>query len=354
MELIRLCRYAWSHSSCCSVGQSSSYFVSMSSEDGKPREGAGLGHSTPLVTISGPAAITHGVAVPAGDNHPLAAMAPPVAPQGNTGPGGSSGRNASESGINRNRPSGPASAPVPMIAKNLSPTFSPPPMSTPPRSAAPSSVPSARVVSASVSPTKSLESLADQFLSVPSSRTDKFGLAPLVRPLPLPHEDAINRLRTLVDRRAWGDVLKIATTMLTEPDPHSAVYSSLIQWPAANNNTIEESSSSTQLQQETVEILSLKCHAWLKLRRYADLATEVERWNFVTNNDATAESPAWLPWSLRKCRFIRRMHNISWHTNSGKTNICLNFKNSLILSFHTIHRYHSGANAAIFRRSCQF
>ena len=264
----------------------------MSSDDGKIREGTGLSHSTPLVTIASPPAIAHGIAVPAGNNHPLAAMAPVSA-------GATSEGNANEIGSDHNISSVSASATVPMISKNLSPPFAPPPVSTPNRPVASSPLPSARVVPASVSPTKSLESLADQFLSAPSFRTENLGMPPLVRPTPLPQEDAMNRLRTLVERRAWGDVLKVTTTMLAEPDPHSSVYSSLVEWPAANSK-VEPSSFSPQLQEETVEILSLRCHAILKLRRYSDLTSEVERWNFVTHNDATAESPAWLPWSLRK------------------------------------------------------
>jgi hypothetical protein len=104
----------------------------------------------------------------------------------------------------------------------------------------------------------------------------------------------------LVERRAWGDVLKVATAMFNSPtDPHADVYASLVTLPL-NTPQADVASVPLEIRLETVEIMALQCHAWLKLRRYGDLATEVERWNFVTLNDATAESPDWLPWSLRK------------------------------------------------------
>lgn len=148
------------------------------------------------------------------------------------------------------------------------------------------------------SPSKSLDVMADALLSQRSYRTDTLNLAPLLRPSPLPREDGIKRLRTLVGRRAWGDVLKIATGMLTTA-PYADVYSSLLMLPL-NAPQVDISSVSPQIRSETVEIMTLQCNAWLKLRRYQDLATEVERWNFLKQNDATAESPEWLPWSLRK------------------------------------------------------
>jgi hypothetical protein len=123
-------------------------------------------------------------------------------------------------------------------------------------------------------------------------------LQPLLRPIPLPRgEEGIVRLRTLVERRAWGDVLKMAQTLLnTENSQYAAVYSSLLEVstiPSPDPSTI-----TPDIGQETVEIMTLQCNAWLKLRRYTDLATEVERWNFLTQNDATAQSPLWVSWSM--------------------------------------------------------
>ena len=153
---------------------------------------------------------------------------------------------------------------------------------------------------ASGSPAKSLDVMADTLLSQKSYRTDTLNLAPLLRPVPLPREDGIKRLRTLTERRAWGDVLKIATAMLNSgKDPYGDVYSSLVMLPL-NAPQVDISQVSPQIRNETVEIMTLQCNAWLKLRRYQDLATEIERWNFLKQNDATAESPEWLPWSLRE------------------------------------------------------
>ena len=146
----------------------------------------------------------------------------------------------------------------------------------------------------------SLDELADAFLSEPSYRTQQLGLSPLLRPPSLPRQEGVARLRTLVERRAWGDVLKISTGMLNSPKgPHSDVYASLVTLPL-NAPQVDTSSIPMEARLETVEIMTLQCHAWLKLRRYADLAAEVERWNFVTHNDAAAQSPDWLPWGLRK------------------------------------------------------
>ena len=115
----------------------------------------------------------------------------------------------------------------------------------------------------------------------------------------------MDRLRTLVERRAWGDVLKITTGMLNASSrgqqqelQHTDVYASLITLPL-NAPQVDVSQVPLRIRMETVEIIVLQCNALLKLRRYSDLAIEVERWNFLKQNDATAESPEWLPWSLR-------------------------------------------------------
>jgi hypothetical protein len=240
---------------------------------------SGLGKSTPLVTVSGPASIKRGVAVPAGNNHPLAA--PPLL-KINT----ANEAQKSTASDNQTPPSSMSAPASNTVLRSPAPAAASPPKQS-------------KISSTGVSPTKSLDALADSFLSEPSYRTEQLGLAPLLRPTPLPREDGINRLRTLVERRAWGDVLKISTTMLNSPtDLHSAVYASLVTLPL-NAPQVDTSTIPPQVRQETVEIMTLQCHAWLKLRRYADLVTEVERWNFLTFIDATAQSPEWLPWSLR-------------------------------------------------------
>ncbi|KAL3911311.1 MAG: hypothetical protein SGILL_007327 [Bacillariaceae sp.] len=98
----------------------------------------------------------------------------------------------------------------------------------------------------------------------------------------------------------------MATSLLTAPtetssqQQYATVYASLVTLPynSAPPTPEEINSIPMQIRQETVEIMILQCHAWLKLRRYNDLAAEVERWNFLTQNDATATSPDWLPWSI--------------------------------------------------------
>ena len=267
----------------------------MSSHDNRP-QAAGLGQ--PLVTISQP--VSRSIAVPAGDNHPLAAAnraIPVVAGTDVDEPPESTGHG----NVAMPSTSGYPSQFQPTTPQKLQ-------SSTPNSSIPPGSVPNVRVVPTSVSPSKSLDSLADAFLSEPSHRTEQLRLPPILKPAPLPPDDGILRLRNLVERRAWGDVLKVATSMLNAPDdPHSHVYAALVTLPL-NAPKADAMSVSEEIRQETVECMALQCHAWLKLRRYADLETEVERWNFVTHNDATAESPKWLPWSLRKCLHPNGFH----------------------------------------------
>jgi len=235
---------------------------------------AGINQSAPLVTIPrGAASISRGsIAVPAGHDHPLASPPPAAAPYSDGMP-----------------------ARTPKSAMMSTPTRKTAPVVT--RQTSMSSQSS--MVSSAASPAKALDAMADAFLSEPSYRTEQLGLDPLLRPTPLPRETGIDRLRTLVERRAWGDVLKICTSTLnSNKSPHADVYASLVMLPL-NAPQVDVSQIAPEIRTETVEIMTLQCHAWLKLRRYSDLATEVERWNFLTHNDATAQSPEWLPWSLR-------------------------------------------------------
>jgi hypothetical protein len=222
-----------------------------------------ISQSTPLVNMAGATSVARNlVGVPAGSDHPLAVPSPSAVQN-----------QAADPSIAPNRPGI---------------------QSTPAR------VPPQRSPSTGGSPATALDELADAFLSEPSYRTQQLGLSPLLRPPPLPRQEGVARLRTLVERRAWGDVLKISTGMLNSPKgPHSDVYASLVTLPL-NAPQVDTSSIPMEARLETVEIMTLQCHAWLKLRRYADLAAEVERWNFVTHNDAAAQSPDWLPWGLRK------------------------------------------------------
>ena len=167
------------------------------------------------------------------------------------------------------------------------------------------------------SSSKSLDALADEFLS--SKRGPN-----ILRPNPLPRgEPGILRLRTLVERRAWGDVLKLASTLLSNNGnnststsikssssrsrQYSIVYASLLIKKHGFENEQHLSTNNDygcdvppNIRKETIEIMVLRCNAWLKLRRYADLSKEVERWNFLTQNDATVSSPEWVPFNIRK------------------------------------------------------
>jgi hypothetical protein len=164
---------------------------------------------------------------------------------------------------------------------------------------------------------KSLDELADEFLS---SKPPPVSL----RPSPLPRgQVGIVRLRTLVERRAWGDVLKLASTLLeidtdgssissrkkspssaSKNNQYSKVYASLL-FDAQDDSAVAENGIDVphNVRQETVEILMLRCNALLKLRRYTDLSKEVEQWNFLKQNDVTAPSIEWIPWGLRKSRY---------------------------------------------------
>jgi hypothetical protein len=251
----------------------------MASNPNRQRPAGGLGQPTPLATKAAPT-MARGVAVP-GDEHPLAARAVAVAILPNE------------------------HALVPPAA-NIQYPAAAAPAAPPPRSPIVAKVVPAtptgkvRVTPASVSPARTLDTLADAFLAEESYRTSQLGLSPMLRPTPLPPGDGIGRLRTLVERRAWGDVLKLSANILnSREDPHSDVYISLLILPA-NAPQADISTVTMQIRLETVEIMTLQCHAWLKLRRYSDLSAEIERWNFLTQNQSNAQSPDWLPWTLRK------------------------------------------------------
>lgn len=151
-------------------------------------------------------------------------------------------------------------------------------------------------------PSTSLDDMADEFLSQASARTEA-GLPPLLKPMPLPKDESgITRLRTLVLRRAWGDVLQVCGDMLRGPtSPYTPLYASLV-----NNGTQDGEEVHQTLKDETIEILTLECHAWLQLRRYTELGREIDRWNFLSRNDSNATSPSWVPWSLRKYMIVWR------------------------------------------------
>ena len=341
-----------------------------------PAGGEGLGQSTPLVTIAGggPPSLQHGTAgsqqqqlqsfTPVAGNHPLAppSMPPPMASAPvQIAPGAVpvfQSPSAAKS-VEVSLPGGHSEPQIPAPSMSSPP---PPPMqqyqqqhyeqktappapsrqqqpymaSPPPQGQAhqftsppTNSIPQPTTTVANInspttkqqnvnfggsSPAQSLDDLVDAFLSGPSYRTEQ-QLPPLLRPPPLINEHPLQCLRTLVERRAWGDVLQVTADLLRGSDSsHAQIYqtmcnSSGIDDPPATNNNHDSSSQQQQHRDETVEIVALQCHAWLKLRRYTDLGQEIERWNFLPFNDQydATTAPTWVPWSLRTlfiCLFV--------------------------------------------------
>lgn len=268
----------------------------------QPSGGAssGLGHSTPLVRVGGAASVGIRPAAAASlprpppppmrvDHHPLAIPASPPGVQPTT-----------VATLPTPPPSTPMTPPPVVVPKQTDPSASFTAASRAP-------IPAVAVSSAaspSVRPQspvkKSLDSLADAFLSGPSYRLEQ-KLAPLLVPPKLSLTDTgMVRLRTLVERRAWGDVLQVCGDMLRKYAPHAPIYEQLLSQDDTATPTTVAEDDETVLRQETMEILMLECHAWLKLRRYADLGREVDRWWFCFVNDSTAVAPPWVPWSLRE------------------------------------------------------
>lgn len=285
------------------------------------QQAGGLGRSTPLVTVSNvaPGHTVHSgirtsttermTAVSAGMDHPLASVDLSDRPQPRS--------TAASAAVSPPPPSIAAVsiAPMPTVVKlpppaqptisGTTPTPNAPILQTPtvvklPLASASSST-SPNTTSGTVPAKKtstSLDDMATEFLEQSSLRTVR-GLPPLVKPPPLPKEEqGIQRLRTLVHRRAWGDVLQVCGDMLRGPtSPYTPIYASLVSSESVPDNNVVDPST---LKDEVIEILTLECHAWLSLRRFTELGREVDRWNFLTRNDSSAKSPSWIPWSLRK------------------------------------------------------
>jgi tetratricopeptide (TPR) repeat protein len=149
------------------------------------------------------------------------------------------------------------------------------------------------IVSPTLSPSLTLDNLADTFLSGASPRTEK-GFEPILHPEPLPaHASDLERLRMLVDRRAWADVILMTERLLRGSSSHYApIYDSLLRNTAGQALLLTLDSQQADL----VWIMTVKCQAWLKMKRYSDLGLEIELWGFCHHNDNTA--PSWIPWSL--------------------------------------------------------
>lgn len=257
----------------------------MASQDSNGNPPRGLGQ--PLVTVSnvhgsGIRPLTGGIAtLPAGNDHPLAMLSSAPPPQQFPTPP---------------VPQPMLSPPPPQMTTNALPAEKNSSAAT--VTSSPSFVTPVQISNLPVSPQKkTLEALADTFMAGPSYRLAELKLPPLIKPPPLPpSQTGINRLRTLVERRAWGDVLQVCGDMLrSASSPHAPVYASLISYGGEDG----ASAAPSELQQDMAEILTLECHAWLKLRRYVDLGREIKRWSFCYVNDTSSLHPEWVPWSLQ-------------------------------------------------------
>jgi tetratricopeptide (TPR) repeat protein len=247
--------------------------------------GGGLKQSTPLVTVQN---VHSGVKTAvSGTNsnmdHPLATLSPPPPPTPST---------TTPSSLELSERASPTTAAaVPTLVKTTTRTpvkTLKPTVAKIPQTKTTTTTPKKQASSSS----STLEEMANDFLSVAQ---EGITIPPKLRPPPLPKDqEGMERLRTLVTRRAWGDVLSVCGQMLRGPtSPYTQLYSTLI-----SNADIEDEEFTTQQKDEMVEILTLECHAWLKLRRYNELGREVDKWNFLNTKESDASIPTWVPWSL--------------------------------------------------------
>jgi len=153
------------------------------------------------------------------------------------------------------------------------------------------------------------DDMADAFLRGSSSSSESTVVTnPLLRPLPLPTtETDLERIRVLVERRAWGDVLSMTSSLLKGATSHYApIYNNLFLNP--NHPSDAATLLNAQQLQEFVEILLLQGHAWMQMRRYKELATEVQQWSncqyYLSSSDnnnknqSSQQPPSWIPWAV--------------------------------------------------------
>jgi tetratricopeptide (TPR) repeat protein len=272
--------------------------------------GGGLGHSTPLVTIPSaafampppplpPQQQQQPLTVAAVTDHPLSASMSGVdnrysTPLSHSGTGGMvvSAATAATTGV-------PVASATTSSNTNAEATTAPLYISTtltPQQPTAKKAVP--KIVSAPMSPSQSLDSLADAFLEQGGTRS---GTRLFAAPLPQTQTD-LERVRILVERRAWGDVLSMTTNLLRGSSSHyTPIYAALLNY-SPDQHAFPSLDSH---QKEVVELIMLQCHAWLKMRRYNELAMEISRWSsfchihLVDENDKqTSLAPSWIPWSM--------------------------------------------------------
>jgi tetratricopeptide (TPR) repeat protein len=162
--------------------------------------------------------------------------------------------------------------------------------------------------------TQTPEQEVDSFLSGPSTRTqqEEPGPLPLLKPTPFPlNLTGIQQLKALVERRAWGDVVKISAEMLMGGvSPYEKYYSQLIngngvdvhqhdqQQQNKDNRNNQSASTSNTIIKETIQIIHWRIRALLFLRRYHDLKTEILRIRLLPSASYNDTLPDWIPLGL--------------------------------------------------------
>jgi tetratricopeptide (TPR) repeat protein len=166
-----------------------------------------------------------------------------------------------------------------------------------------------RIYNTPVSPNKSLDAMADAFLSTDSSHhssssgtgaannnSDSTGLLdnPNLRPLSLPTTTTeLERVRALVARRAWGDVLSVVHTLLKGATSHyTPLYAGCLL-----QGVTEAVDSLDSHRADVVELLTLQAHGWLKMRRYPELGHELRQYHKVQQQESSSV-PTWIPASV--------------------------------------------------------
>lgn len=159
-----------------------------------------------------------------------------------------------------------------------------------------------KILNTPVSPSKSLDAMADAFLSTDSNHSSSSATAnisspalldnPNLRPLPLPTTTSeLERVRALVTRRAWGDVLSVVHSLLKGGTSHyTPLYAGLLQGRTEAVDSLDSHRA------DVVELLTLQAHGWLKMRRYPELGHELRQYAKVQEHPAGF--PAWVPASV--------------------------------------------------------
>uniref|UniRef100_A0A7S4JEJ9 Uncharacterized protein n=2 Tax=Odontella aurita TaxID=265563 RepID=A0A7S4JEJ9_9STRA len=112
------------------------------------------------------------------------------------------------------------------------------------------------------------------------------------------------RVRSLVERRAYVDVLAVTSDLLQSSSSEtSRWYSYLVSGapPGGEKFFVDAESDPHQrrVRGETAELIRHRLTAMMKLRRYGDVSGEVERLNLGENDESRGALPLWVPRDLR-------------------------------------------------------